>query len=298
MRFSKIWHDATTTRLEWHEDLAGAVDRHEFECTETPTRAFRDALQAFVPFAVGLLSLPAEWADATVRSLSIKDGDDGLGLQVTIMRKIATAKNRPVVITTPYLSEPPDGYNGDGVGYLNEVTLMLLAEAEVQAELYRDGTRGEQITLPLSNNAREVDDRMAAAEVASTRKPKNGKKSKAPKQGDTGVAIVANEPGEPMTDAALRQLLLSVERDVPVDAINLWTSSDRNVARAWAEARQKEIVAGYHATSEFAEPECVAKSATLPLKADEWTTPAPPKVSDNGVQEARAAIEREASGAP
>lgn len=292
MIYQKIWYDGTTIRLRFLEQLEGAKDAHEFECAEAPTGAFKGALAAFAPFVVNLLELPLEWSDCDVRSLSLKreEKSNARGLQVTVMRKIAEAKNRPVTITTPYLSEPPADYTGDGKGYLDDVTIKLIEEAERQAELYRTGERGEQMKLELSDNIKQVDERMADAEVASTRKPKRGK-GKTPKQGDTGVAIVANEAGEPLDDDGLRQLLLSVERDVPIDAINLWTSSDRDAAQRWAEAALRFRVGQLPRSELPTEPECVIKSATRGLGADEWTEPAPVRVNDEGVQEIAASVE-------
>lgn len=272
MNFRKIWCDGATVRLEWDEQLPGATDKHVYECSEAPTKSFRDALSAFAPFVVSLLGLPAEWSDCDVRSLSLKTEEKGnaRGLQVTVMRKIADAKNRPVIITTPYLAEAPEEYNGDGVGYLSDVTLALIGEAEDQAAAYRDGERGEQTQLPLgdSENAKAFNDRAAAAEVQSTRKPK-GKKGRAPRQADTGVALVVNEPGDELTDEALRQLLLTVERDLPIDAIALMTSSERDAAQAWAVARQQEIVGTLESAKMPAEPAALLRYATPALQATE-----------------------------
>lgn len=280
MNFRKIWFDGVTVHLEWDEQLRGATDKHVFECAEAPTRSFKDSLSAFSPFVVKLLGLPEEWKDCDVRSLSIKTEDKtgARGLQVTVMRKIADAKNRPVIITTPYLAEPPHEYTGDGVGYLDDVTLELIVNAENEAALYREGERGEQTQLPLgdSENSKAFSERSAHAEVQSTRKPK-GRKGKAPRQADTGVAVVVNEAGEQLDDAALRQLLLQVERDVPIDAIALFTSSERDASQAWANARLKEIVGQLDSTKVPREPECVIKMATLPLKAEQWTGDPPPK---------------------
>jgi hypothetical protein len=282
MIYQRIWFDGVTVRLRFLEQLDGAKDAHEFECAETPTGAFKGSLAAFSPFVVKLLGLPLDWSDCDVRSLSLKreEKTNARGIQVTVMRKIADAKNRPVIITTPYLSEPPGDYQGDGQGYLDDITLKLIDEAEAQAELYRTGERGEQLKLGLSNeNVAEFNENSAHAEVQSTRNPK-GRKGKPPRQADTGVAIVANEAGEPLDEAGLRQLLLSVDRDVPVDAIGIWTSSERDAAQRWSEARQKEMIGELSTDLVPREPEAVIRYATLPLKADEWTGDPPPKARD------------------
>ncbi len=284
MQFRKIWWDGASVRLEWDEQLPGATDKHVYECAEAPTKAFRDALAAFGPFVVKLLGLPSEWSDCSVRSLSLKvEEKNARGLQVTMMRKIADAKNRPVIITTPYLSEAPEAYNGDGVGYLDDVTLALIEDAELAAALYIDGERGEQTQLPLgdSENSKTANERMAAAEVASTRKPKGKKKGKdfIPGVGD----VVNADATEPLTDENIRQLLLSVERDVPIDAIAAWASTERDDAARWAMATQKLHTGQAKKADVPKEPECVKRCATLPLKVDEWTSEPPPVVGEEAV---------------
>jgi hypothetical protein len=281
MQFTRIWFDGSTVALGWSDKPAGATEKHEFEHTERPTGAFRDALSAFGPFVSTLLSLPDHWRDElVVRSLSLKvEAKTGArGLQVTVMRKIAEAKNRPVTITTPYLSAPPADYEGDGVGYLDDVTLALIDEAETQAEAYRGGDYGEQTSLPLgetapSENAKTFDERAAAAEVASTRKPGKQRGKKKSPAFIPGVGDVHNPTAtEVVTDDVLRESLLAVGRDVPIDAIARWGSIERE--RAWRWTR-----------GEFAEePLCVRESAA-PLLSDGWTDPVPPRVDTEGARE-------------
>jgi hypothetical protein len=88
----------------------------------------------------------------------------------------------------------------------------------------------------------------------------------------------------------LRQELLQVERDVPVDAIAGWTDDERQHAHAWAAVRLEEMLGNLRSNSTKLEPECVQRSATMPLKADEWTSDAP-RVDDDGVQRIHAAAE-------
>jgi hypothetical protein len=66
----------------------------------------------------------------------------------------------------------------------------------------------------------------------------------------------------------VRQLLMMVERDVPVDAITSWASSERTSAIAWARMEQRRL-AGALKPAELAampkEPNVIKASATMPL---------------------------------
>ncbi len=273
MQFAKIWFDGVTVKLRYERRRHGN-ETIAFRDKDAPTPKFKDALQAFRPFATKLLGLDA-WTDAEVRALSLTEKEGTRGLQVTLVRTITDARNRKVPVTTPHLFAPPAEYEGPGVGFLDDVTMKLIEVMEEQAEAYRNGERGEQTKLALGDeNADRVDDRMRAASVASTRKPKKDKARELRIQAETGVEA-ANQAGDAMTDENLRQLLLSVERDVPVDAIARWSSSERDGAQRWAHGRQKELM-GHADAKVRAEPECVLRDATMPLSADQWKEPTPP----------------------
>jgi hypothetical protein len=156
-------------------------------------------------------------------------------------------------------------------GYLTATVLELIEAVEAEAEKYRNGERGEQTSLELeeSENTKNVNERMASAEVSSTRKPR-GKRN--PNAGKPEMHQVQNpdDTEPPLTDAELRQLLASVDRDVPVDAIATWIRSDRLAAEGWARAELRRLTKSQHVGEEMpSEPECVVKSATLPLTAAE-----------------------------
>ncbi len=287
MKYSNIRIQGTSVKLEYEHELdAGGNEAATFNCDDAPAPAFRDALQAFRPFALALLGLNGSWGQsAEVRSVALKSEDGGLrGLNVTIVRKIPGAHNAPVAITTPYMRQLPEEHQGTGEGFLDDVTCKLIAQLEERADEYRDGERGEQLeafTKKDSENAARVDDEMRAASVASTRKPKSKKLGAAARrqQTETGVPV-ANEAGDPMTDDLLRQLLVSVDRDVPIDAIARWTSTERDAAQRWGQARQKEIVGQLEGATVPAEPPALLRDATPRLSADDWTSPhQPPKAA-------------------
>lgn len=171
-----------TVTLKWEETLAGAIDKHEWSCDEPPTPSFKAALAAFAPYVVDLIQAPAEWGEMDIRQLLLKEEDAGArGLTVTALRKCERARNRTLLLNSPYMASPPGDYTGDGAGFLDDTVLALIGNAEELALAYRLGERGEQITMDLdsdeSDTADEFNERAAAAEVASTRKPRGRKKA-------------------------------------------------------------------------------------------------------------------------
>lgn len=284
MQFTTIRYDGESVGLKWEENIGDAIDKHDWSCDEPPTPAFKASLAAFSSFVVGLIEAPTDWADGLeVRQLAIKEEEKtgAVGLVVTALRKCPKAKGRTLLLNSPYMAEPPEDYNGPMDGYLPSAVVELIEEAETQATAYLNGERGEQTTLELdSENAKSFDERAAAAEVASTRKPRKTKDH------EPGVGEIHNpDATEAPTDETLRQLLLTVERDVPIDALQRWTSSEREAAQRWAEARQQQIV-GQRKGRMPKEPECIQRDATLPLKADSWEATAV-RVDDAGAQEIR-----------
>jgi len=304
MRFSKISITKKGVHLTREtKDANGAIESVDLESPERPLAEFSDALQSFVPFVTDLLmgAVTVESDDMRITTLNLSEDKNGLrGLIVTAIVPVPNAYDKPLVVNTPLVREGGENPSDDAFVLSDEVLeLIKLAESEatryvrgerVQGELFN---RAESTAKETGENVREFDEAAAHAEVTSTRKPntngtngkhpkgKRGRGGKAPRQADTGVSVVVNEPGEQLDDAALRQLLLSVDRDVPIDAIALFTSSERDASQAWAEARQKEMIGQLDATKVPAEPNVVIKFATLPLKADEWTSDSlPPKASE------------------
>lgn len=287
MSFDKIRFDGANVELDYKEPLPGGGERDVTDTGKDPSPAFKHALQAFASYVAWIHSWPDSTVDRLdVRGVTIKRPDDQpRGIIVTALLKCSRARNSTSTINTPYLAEPPENYSGDRTGFLSEAVVGFIDDLEARATEYQNGERGEQTQLPLgdSENSKAAGERMAAAEVGSTRKPKGKgakKNGKPPRQADIGVSVVVNEPGEQLDDSALRQLLLSVERDLPIDAVALFTSSERDAAQAWANARLKEMVGQLDAATVPREPDVVIKFATLPLKADEWTGNPPPKASD------------------
>jgi hypothetical protein len=288
MEFDRIFFNGKQVELDYSEATAGGAKAVVKEQGTEPSPKFKSALQAFATYVGWVISAPESWADSiTVRGVSIKRHDDQpRGIVVTALRPCQRARNGTMLINTPYLHEAPPEYAGDYTGLLPKYIPELIDDLEEAATLYHEGERGEQmnLNLPASENAKAVNERMAGAEVASTRKPRA---KKDPNAHTPAIHQVQNpDATEILTNDRLRQLLLTVERDVPVDAIALWTSSERSLAEAWGRARQKELAGEYEKLAPEArgkmvpaEPACVIKYATLPLKAEEWSAPAPPKAA-------------------
>jgi hypothetical protein len=151
---------------------------------------------------------------------------------------------------------------------LSDEVLQLIKLAEAEATRFVNGERGEaKAAKKTSENANDFADRAAAASAQSTRKPKADNTVQFPEKG--------SEPAAFRTPDEVRQLLLTVERDVPVEAIAAWSADEWQKAVNWATARQKELI-GQADAKVPREPKCVIKAATMPLKADEWTAPTPP----------------------
>jgi hypothetical protein len=282
MKFSRISVTKKGVELAYERKDEHKSEEVVAKSAERPLPSFADALQSFDAFVIDLLEIPKQWREnLSITTLNLSEDKNGYrGLIVTATRPIPKAYDRPLVMNTPLVREGSEDASDEACTLSDEV-LELVALVEGEAVRYLNGEREQLDLLKPSNseNVAEFNENSAHAEVQSTRKPK-GRKGKPPRQADTGVAIVANEAGEPLDEAGLRQLLLSVDRDVPVDAIGIWTSSERDAAQRWGEARQKEMIGELSTDLVPREPEAVIRYATLPLKADEWTGDPPPKARD------------------
>lgn len=290
MQFNRISVTKKGVELAYERADEHKVEEIKATSSERPLPSFADAMQAFTPFVIDLLEIPDDWQSAlTITTLNLSaDKNGNRGLIVTATKPVAKAYDRPLVLNTPLVREGGDEPSDEACVLPDEV-LELISLAEEEAVRYLNGEREQRELFDKpSENVKQFDERAAAAEVASTRKPRKGRKAKGPLPGQTGVEYVANEPGVPLDDRGLRQLLLSVERDVPIDAIARWTSSDRDAAQRWAENEQHRLASlagGHRVVNAEPEPECIAKSATLPLKANEWTEPEPVRVDAAAVHE-------------
>lgn len=289
MQFDRIHFDGKLVELD-HKTTSGGVASEITDKGKDPSPGFKNALKAFVPYVLWVHELPHSHLERIdVRGVSIKRGDDKpLGINVSGVLTCPRARSAGSTLNTPYLTEPPEGYVGDRKGFLPETIGALVENLEEMASAYLAGERGEQTTLPLeSENAKAFDDRAAAAEVQSTRKPKGRKgKTQIP-----GVGDVMNPNSDvALDDAGLRQLLLSCDHDVPIDAVARWSSSERDAAQLYGMAQQRKLAG--EKVDVPALPKAIKRDATLPLKAEDWSSEPPPKIDEAGAQEVREAAVR------
>lgn len=245
MRFAKV----SITKAGVHlvrvtKEPNGGAEAVDYTSPERPLSTFTDALQAFGSYVNDLLDVPAAWREKlTVTTVNLSESKDGRrGLQVSVSYAVAKADDKVVSLTTPIVHEASEA--GTGTAFtLSDVHFALIDLLEAEATLYANGERaqGELFTkAERSVAADSLDERSAAAEVASTRKPKTRGK-KATVTTIRGVGDVANpDATEPPSDEALRELFGKIGYDVPVDAIQRWASSERDAAQRYA----REATAG------------------------------------------------------
>jgi hypothetical protein len=283
MKFSRISITAKGVELDYVETDGDAKDETTHSNHMPPLGSFKDALQGFVSYVVDLIPCLAPISDdLTVTTLNLSEDKNGLrGLIVTALYPVEKAYNRPLVVNTPLVREGGE-LKLDEAFVLSEDVLKLIALSESEARRYKNKEYGEVVAAkPDSENTKNATDRMAAAEVASTKKPRG--------RGKRGASSEEPTPVRDLTDAAVRQLLASVDRDVPIEAIMQFSLEQRAETIRWAELRQKELVGQMEAVFMPVEPACVIAAATLPLKADEWTSDQPVRVTDSEAKEIVAA---------
>jgi hypothetical protein len=200
--------------------------KHSAEVTGVnPLPSFKDAHAAFLPLflrVVPQLESVKDHLRVSTLSLSEKDGDRSLQISATL--SIDACGGAGISMTTPRLIEPPEGAK-DGQIYLTKTEMQLIETVEAEAERYfNDETAQTEMPLGRTANERAVDQKMADAEVSSTRKPRAAKKAEEP---DTAKA--ANAKPE-----AIRAGLAAVGKNVPLEAIKQWGTDDRAAAIAWA----------------------------------------------------------------
>lgn len=280
MRFTKIKVNDKGVQLNWSTtDASGLTHSHDVSSPEKPAPELPEALSAFVPFVMDLLDLPPNWRDqirVTTINLNEEKETKTRGLMVSVTRKIAKASGRPVSITTPHMREATENTTAT-TGILDDDVLELIAKAEKAAAAFVKGERMQGELIPTSQAEAPAEGEAAAGsdELAKRRGRKAGKDRKAGTPGEVW------NPGSniPPTDAQLVKICLAAGRDVPLDAVGRWTSSEREEVLRWALAAVNPDI---KPNKRPEEPEILKKEATPALledvasEQDGWTSPTPP----------------------
>lgn len=173
MKFSKIKitkdGDVELTRVDEHQHSKDAIETSGVN----PLPSFVDAHQA--PLALFLRVFPAlksEEENLRVSTISLGEKDGKRSVQVSATLSVESCGGAGASITTPRISEPGESPSDD-LMYLSKGDLKMLALVEEEATRYANGETAQGEMFKTSENTKAVDDRMGAASVASTRKPRS-----------------------------------------------------------------------------------------------------------------------------
>lgn len=120
------------------------------------------------------------------------------------------------------------------------------------------------------------------------------RRKKKDKSAGTPNEVVNPDKTKAPTDDVLRARLLEFDRDVPVDAIATWTSTERDAVQRYLDAK-RDLRDNARAVNldEVIEPDVILLSATPPLGGDGWTDPKKPApLTDEAVVEITGAIQK------
>ncbi len=264
MRFKDIRINADGVELDRLDKLPDGTElTQKLKNAAEALPSFRAALQAFTSYAVGLVGVPdwAEGANVSSIHLSEEPRTSRRGLIVTFTRRIERAKNRTVVINTPLMHAPTGDEEGVNPGTFERPVLDMIREVENEATKYWNGEREQAEMFSRAETGGDKAPETTAAEDDISKR----RKSRPPRNAGTPGETMNPGKATPVDDEVLRKLLLAAGRDVPVDAVARWTSTERDKAQAWAEAAVDKSVKPENRPTE---PECVQKDATPALIDD------------------------------
>lgn len=282
MRFTKIKCNEDGVELAWTlVDANGATTTSTYSSKEKPAPELPAALEAFKPFVMELCELPDRWRDGlVVTTLSLTEIKEGnrRGINVSVKRAVERANGAAISITTPLMKSATENTTTDKGVFFDDIAKLIIA-AENAAVAYHNG---ERMQGEIFQKAEEGTDDMTKKRAAK----------KKPKDVGTPNEVMNRDKVVPMTDEALRKLLLSVDRDVPEDAIARMVSTDRDAAQRWAEAMIDVKNERPRHIDDLVEPEFLKASATPALGGDGWTDGKPPKLDGEAVVEIQASINK------
>lgn len=266
MRFKDIKCNKDGVELDRIEKLAdGSQLTQKLTNAARPLSAFNAALQAFSGYAVGLVGV-SEWNDdANVTSvhLSEEPKTSRRGLIVTFTRRIERAKNRTAVYNTPLMHAPVADQEGTNPGTFPEEVEAMITDVEREATRYWNGEREQAEMFTREESGGDKGKANTAEETADDLAKRRNKKPA--RNAGTPGEVVNPDKSTPPDDETLRKILLRAGRDVPIDAIARWTSSERGKAQVWAEAA---VDASIKPNKKPDEPDCLKRDATPALIDD------------------------------
>jgi hypothetical protein len=164
------------------EDGKGGTESTEFTCKTEPLGLFADAMQGLKPFFQKILNGAATVDSSKLKLTTVTLSETKDGRRAVVLTGIVAvpgANDNPLVLNTPLVAELADGAEAseDRVT-IDDTVDKLLDELLECAESYYGGVRGQtELALEAkpSENAKNVDAKMAEASVKSTRVPRGQK---------------------------------------------------------------------------------------------------------------------------
>lgn len=255
MQFDQISVSEEKVSLVWMKPVAlNTTLAERLESADTPAPELTNAMAAFKPYVRGLVGLPDDFGERMeIRTVHLKE-DEKTGLrtlQVVCILTCVGAGSKTTTFTTPLMRARGDT---EGGFFLDQIEMDLIIAVETAAEAFVKGERSQRDLFP--TNAEAGNAELTPEQKGPPRRPKKGDFVR------DGYPVV-NQEGVELTDERVRQYLLQVERDVPLDAIATWTTTEREKAAEWARLEAIRLTSG--ALHKKKEPLVVKKAANLSL---------------------------------
>jgi hypothetical protein len=182
MKFSKIRISKDgEVELETAAERAHGK-RNTNDVGTNPLKSFVDAVAAFRAYFLDIVpALKEEKDNVRITTISLGEKDGLRSLQVSGSLIIEKCNDAVISMTTPRVSEKSGKADDDGEDdagfHLSKGVLKLIANVETEAERYFNGeTAQTNLFASTSENSKAVDQKMAEAEVKSTRTPRGSSK--------------------------------------------------------------------------------------------------------------------------
>ena len=150
MKIRKVKYDGSTVTVIWEvEGTSGDKTRSELESTQQPEPELVDALERLLDDVLELCELPSGYRQGmrvTGLSVTWAAGEDPdvtrMGVVVTCMRSLKHA-NGPLVLNTPYVSEPNEKMPDDPKAISDDMHAHVM-EVLLHARRFVEGARAQR----------------------------------------------------------------------------------------------------------------------------------------------------------